>query len=89
MNNVTLYTKDYCPFCKAAKSLLKGKGISFINTEISNSPELKDEMIKRSTGGHTVPQIFIGEKHIGDATDLMRLEEEGNLDTLLKLKNIA
>ncbi|MDG1858567.1 MAG: glutaredoxin 3 [Emcibacteraceae bacterium] len=89
MYNVTLYTKDYCPYCSAAKSLLTNKGVSFDNIKISNSSVLKAEMIKKSNGGHTVPQVFIGDKHIGGATDLMRLEEEGTLDRLLKIKNVA
>ncbi|MCL4158371.1 UNVERIFIED_CONTAM: hypothetical protein GTU68_062401 [Idotea baltica] len=89
MYNVTLYTKNHCPYCKAAKSLLTSKGVPFKNVEISNKPDLKEEMIRKSNGGHTVPQIFIGEKHVGGATDLMRLEEEGMLDQLLKIKNAA
>ncbi len=84
MQNVTLYTKEYCPYCRAAKSLLINKGISFDDIEISSDENLKIEMIKKSNGGHTVPQIFIGEKHIGGATDLMHLEEVGSLDQLLK-----
>ncbi len=84
MQNVTLYTKEYCPYCRAARSLLMNKGVSFNDIEISNNENLKVEMVKRSNGGHTVPQIFIGDKHIGGATDLMHLEEEGALDHLLK-----
>lgn len=84
MQNVTLYTKEYCPYCRAAKSLLINKGISFENIEISSNENLKIEMIEKSNGGHTVPQIFIGDQHIGGATELMHLEEDGTLDYLLK-----
>ncbi|MDG1995399.1 MAG: glutaredoxin 3 [Emcibacteraceae bacterium] len=89
MYNVTLYTKEYCPYCKAAKSFLTNKGILFNDIEISNRNDLKDEMILKSNGGHTVPQIFIGVKHIGGYTDLIRLEEEGMLDHFLKIKSVS
>lgn len=83
---ITLYTKSYCPYCKRAKALLTAKGVSFTEFEISDSPELTEEMIKRSNGRRTVPQIFIGEQHIGGASDMFALDAKGGLDPLLKIK---
>ena len=82
---VTLYTKDYCPHCKAAKALLKSKGIIFENYEVSTDPLLRAEMIARSGGRRTVPQIFIGGFHVGGNSDLVALNAAGNLDPLLDL----
>lgn len=82
---IILYTKDYCPYCKQAKALLTSKGVTFTEYEVADDPEKFSEMIKRSNGGRTVPQIFIGETHIGGATDLFALDKAGKLDPLLKL----
>jgi len=84
MNPITIYSKDYCPYCKAAKSLLRQKRVAFTEIDIQFDPDLVQEMRERSCGGHTVPQIFIGEIHVGGATDLMALEDAGRLDALLK-----
>ncbi|WP_299212111.1 glutaredoxin 3 [uncultured Tateyamaria sp.] len=83
--NVTLHTKDYCPHCKAAKALLTSKGIAFDNHEVSNDPLLRAEMIARSAGRRTVPQIFIGDFHVGGNSDLAVLNAAGNLDPLLSV----
>lgn len=80
---ITLYTKGYCSYCKRAKALLKSKGLSFEDIEITDNPRLTGEMVERS-GRVTVPQIFIGNKHIGGASDLFTLEASGELDSLLK-----
>ncbi|MEH6517167.1 MAG: glutaredoxin domain-containing protein [Halioglobus sp.] len=69
MQTITLYSKDYCPYGKAAKSLLREKGLSFNEIEVGNNPELLAHMIDIS-GRHTVPQIFFGEEHIGGYTEL-------------------
>lgn len=82
---VTLYTKDYCPYCQRAKALLKSKGVTFTDYEVTNDPEKFAEMIARSNGGRTVPQIFIGDVHVGGATDMFALDAAGKLDSLLKL----
>lgn len=82
--NVVIYTKDYCPFCKAAKALLSGKGVTFTNFEISDDAEKRAEMIARASGRTTVPQIFIGDSHVGGYTDLSALNAEGSLDALLR-----
>lgn len=81
--SITLYTKDYCPYCKRAKALLTSKGVTFRNIEITNDPDATQEMIEKS-GRLTVPQIFIGEQHIGGSDDLFKLDVEGGLDLLLE-----
>ena len=83
MSNVVLYTKAYCPFCKRAKALLDNKGVEYTDYDIGEQPELREEMIKRANGGHTVPQIFIGDHHVGGCDDIMALERQGKLDSLL------
>ena len=83
MSNVELYTKPTCGFCHMAKRLLKSKGINFNETNISAQPDKRPEMIQRSNGGRTVPQIFINGRHIGGCDDLMILESNGKLDAML------
>ncbi len=82
-HNITLYTKGYCPYCKRAKALLKAKGVSFHDIEITDNPRLTAEMVQRS-GRVTVPQIFIGDTHVGGSDDLFALDAKGGLDPLLK-----
>lgn len=84
MQPVTMYTKPYCGFCHAAKRLLAGKGVEFIEIDIQAQPELRAEMIQKSGGGMTVPQIWIGERHIGGFDDMYDLEQMGKLDPMLK-----
>lgn len=69
MNNVTIFHKDYCPYCKAAKQLLTKLGIEYNDIEVTNNPIEFNNMVKLS-GRKTVPQIFIGERHIGGYDDL-------------------
>ncbi|MEP3654681.1 MAG: glutaredoxin 3 [Litorimonas sp.] len=82
--SIVIYSKSYCPYCKAAKTLLTQKGVAFTEYEISENPALTAEMIQRSNGGRTVPQIFIGDVHVGGGTDLLELNRTGGLDALLK-----
>ena len=82
-SDVTLYTKSYCPYCIQAKALLQGKGVPFRDIEITDDPVLAEEMQRRA-GRHTVPQIFIGDVHVGGASDLFELEAAGRLDPLLQ-----
>ena len=70
-------------FCHAAKRLLNEKGISFAEVDVLAQPERKSEMITRANGGRTVPQIFIGDTHVGGCDDLYALERAGKLDALL------
>lgn len=83
MAKITVYSKAYCPFCMRAKALLKQKGASFKEIDIGRKPQLRDEMIAKSNGGYTVPQIFIDQLHVGGCDDLMRLDAQGKLDDLL------
>ena len=84
MQPVQIYTSPFCGFCHMAKRLLKGKSISFTETDVSRDPAKRQEMMSRAHGRHTVPQIFIGETHVGGCDDLMALERAGKLDALLK-----
>jgi len=79
---VLIYTKFWCPYCVRARALLKAKGITFQEIDIESQPEHRDEMIRRS-GRTTVPQIFIGTRHVGGSDDLYELEAAGGLDPLL------
>lgn len=83
MPPITIYTKTFCPYCSRAKKLLSDKGATFEEHEISNDPERRAEMIQRANGRTTVPQIFIGDTHVGGSDDLAALERQGKLDALL------
>ena len=80
---VVIYTKPGCPYCVAAMGLLKRKGVAFTEIVASNNPEKKAEMVERSGGKSTFPQIFVGEKHIGGSDDIHALDARGGLDPLL------
>ena len=80
---IVIYTKGYCPFYKATKALLTAKGVAFMNHDITNAPELRREMIARSNGHTTVPQIFIDGFHVGGNSELTALDRAGKLDPLL------
>lgn len=84
MQKIELYTKGHCPYCKQAKSLLEAKGVNFTDFEIDKQPELRDTMIERAGGRSTVPQIFIGDIHVGGCDDLFALESAGTLDAQLQ-----
>lgn len=84
MANVTIYTRQFCGFCSAAKRLLSNKGVSFVEHDATFKPDLKREMIQRSNGGMTFPQIFIGDIHVGGCDELYALDKAGKLDQLLK-----
>jgi glutaredoxin 3 len=84
MAAVEIYTARYCPYCAAAKALLKRKGVAFTEFDIGGNWELRDEMIKRANGRVTVPQIFIDNQHVGGNDDLQALERAGKLDALLR-----
>ncbi len=84
MQPVEIYTSPFCGFCHAAKRLLNQKGINFTEFDVSRDPALRQTMMKKANGRHTVPQIFIGESHIGGCDDLFALERAGKLDPLLQ-----
>ena len=83
MARVEIYTKFTCPYCFRAKRLLEEKGATFEEYEINSLPGKRDEMLERSNGRHTVPQIFIDGRHIGGSDDLAELDRRGGLDPLL------
>lgn len=79
---VTIYTRQMCGYCSAAKALLDRKGVNYTEHDASFDPKLRQEMIDRS-GRTTFPQIFIGEKHVGGCDDLHALDGAGKLDAML------
>jgi glutaredoxin 3 len=83
MARIEIYTTPFCPYCRAAKSLLARKGAAFSEIDVSGSPELRTLMAGRAGGRRSVPQVFIDERHIGGYEDLYALDEHGRLDPLL------
>jgi glutaredoxin 3 len=79
---VLMYAKSWCPYCDRARALLTSKGVQFNEIDIEAQPEQREQMIRRS-GRDTVPQIFIGERHIGGSDELHELDAAGALDPLL------
>lgn len=84
MKTITIYSTQHCPYCVRAKMLLKGKSLEYTEILIDEEPEKKEEMLAKSNGLQTVPQIFIGEQHIGGFDKLWELERAGDLDKLLE-----
>jgi glutaredoxin 3 len=82
MPPVTIYTRQFCGYCTAAKRLLRDKGVNFDEIDATYAPEKRQEMMTRS-GRQTFPQIFIGDRHVGGCDDLYALEQGGDLDPLL------
>jgi glutaredoxin 3 len=82
MKSVKIYTTPYCPYCVRAKRLLAGKGVAFEEIDVANDDQARLDLAER-TGRRTVPQIFIGEQHVGGSDDLHALEQDGKLDALL------
>jgi glutaredoxin 3 len=83
MKAVTLYTTPYCGYCLAAKRLLRDKGVGFEEIDVAADPARRPEMIQRAKGKRTVPQIFVGERHIGGFDEMYALDWVGELDPLL------
>jgi glutaredoxin 3 len=81
MPPVTIYTKNWCPYCADAKALLAKKGVAFTEISVRNAAEQAD--MAKKAGRSTVPQIWIGEKHVGGCDDLYALDGKGELDRLL------
>lgn len=80
---VTVYTKAWCPYCSAAKQLLAKKSVAFDEIDITGNAEARQAMLARAGGRSTVPQVFIGERHVGGCDDLYALDSRGELDPLL------
>ena len=84
MKNITIYTGPMCNFCEAAKRLLSRNNVVFSEIDISKVDGAKDEMIKKSNGKKTIPQIFFNDQHIGGYDEVRALEKENKLQDLLK-----
>ncbi len=80
---VVMYATSWCPYCARARRLLADKGVAFTEIDVEAQPQARAEMIARSAGRRTVPQIFVGERHVGGSDDLSALEASGGLDRLL------
>ncbi len=83
MKPVEIYTSPHCGYCHAAKRLLDQKGVSYSEINVLSDPSRKPEMIERAGGSRTVPQIFIGDAHVGGCDELFDLERAGKLDPML------
>ena len=82
MSKVQIYTTNWCPYCSAAKALLDDKGVPYEEIDASD-PAVRIDMVQRARGRRTVPQIFIGERHVGGYDDMAALDRRGQLDPLL------
>lgn len=87
MKKVIVYTTNTCPYCVRAKSLLKKKDIPFEEVNVENDESLRNAMIAKAGGKRTVPQIFIGDYHVGGCDDLYEFDSLGKLDELMAAKN--
>jgi glutaredoxin 3 len=83
---VTMYTTSWCPYCARARRLLEDKGVPFKEIDVEAQPAARADMVERSGGCGTVPQIFIGSTHVGGSDDLYALEAAGRLDELLGVR---
>lgn len=80
---VTIYTGGWCPYCQRAKALLQRRGIAYREINLEDDPALRHEMVLRSGGRRSVPQIFIGDHHVGGSNELAAIDRSGELDRLL------
>lgn len=85
MVNIDIYTTSYCPFCIRAKKLLANKKVEFNEIDLSENPDKFEEMLSKSNGARTVPQIFVNGEHIGDCDHIHDLDQKGELDKILKI----
>ena len=83
MPAVEIYTREFCGYCDAAKALLRRKGVTFTEIDVTGNRERREEMTSRADGRMTVPQIFIGSTHVGGCDELYALDQSGELDPLL------
>ena len=84
MKPVKIYTTTYCGYCVRAKDLLKRKGVAYEEIDVTSNDDLRSRLVEMSGGQRTVPQIFIGDTHVGGYTDLAQLEREQKLDPMLQ-----
>lgn len=83
MSDIVIYSRQFCGYCSAAKRLLADKGVAFTEHDATYDPALRAEMVEKSHGGRTFPQIFINGHHVGGCDELYALESAGKLDALL------
>ncbi len=83
MTTIEMYSGDFCPYCMRAKSLLKKKGLEFTEYNVQTDPERRSEMLQRTAGARSIPQIFINDRHVGGCDELYALEKKGELDSWL------
>jgi len=86
---VEIYTTRFCPYCVAAKALLKRKGVAYNEIDVGADYARRDEMVERANGRMTVPQIFIGKTHVGGFDDMSALDRAGKLDPLLASEGVV
>ena len=84
MASIEIYTRQYCCYCHFAKDLLSRKGVNFREIDVTGNVDMRRQMTERAQGRNTLPQIFIGSKHIGGCDELYALEDAGELDPLLQ-----
>ena len=84
VSGVVMYSSRFCPYCHAAKRLLEARGVAFEEIDVDFHPERRVEMLARAGGRHTVPQIFVGDHHVGGCDELYALERVGGLESLLE-----
>lgn len=87
MTRIEIYTTPFCGYCQRAKALLQRKKVDFEEHDVSSTPGLRQAMQQRAGGRHTVPQIFVDGRHIGDSDELAKLERSGRLDAVLQGQN--
>jgi glutaredoxin 3 len=85
--DIIMYSTGWCGYCQRARDLLKRKGVAFREIKIDEDPQQREVMMQRSNNRRTVPQIFIGDRHVGGFDDLSALDRAGELDALLNIKN--
>jgi glutaredoxin 3 len=84
---IVMYSTGWCPYCVRARALLERKGLAFREIKIDEDPAERDAMLARSGGRRTVPQIFVGDHHVGGFDDLYALDKAGKLDELISTKD--
>ena len=84
MKPVKIYTTTYCGYCVRAKDLLTRKGVKYEEVDVTGNDDMRTKLVEMSGGQRTVPQIFIGDTHVGGYSDLARLDSEGRLDPMLR-----
>ncbi|WP_224368357.1 glutaredoxin 3 [Hyalangium versicolor] len=84
MKPVKIYTTNYCGYCVRAKDLLKRKGVTYEEVDVTGNDEAREKLVEMSSGQRTVPQIFIGDTHVGGYSDLAALDRDGKLDPMLQ-----